>query len=132
MPSSKPVLNQSTFATPVTGADIQPMTLEGVVRRTLFFLLLAVGSAAVTWTFLKTNETAIVPCLMIGTVGGLVAAVAAAFLKRSLPITRTIYVLFSGLVLGSITLYFAQSFPGFALQAVSLTFRIAFPFLTPY
>src|SRR5258708_21562329 len=96
MPSSNPVLNQSTFATPVTGADIQPMTLEGVVRRTLFFLLLAVGSAAVTWTFLKTNETAIVPCLMIGTVGGLVAAVAPAFLKRSLPPTAPLYLFFSG------------------------------------
>src|SRR5258708_39688914 len=108
MPSSNPVLNQSTFATPVTGADIRPMTLEGVVRRTLFFLLLAVGSAAVTWTFLKTNETAIVPCLMIGTVGGLVAAVAAALLKRAGSITGTIHVLLGGVVLGSITTYFAQ------------------------
>src|SRR5260221_1032335 len=94
MPSSNPVLTQSTFATPVTGADIRPMTLEGVVRRTLFFLLLAVGSAAVTWTFLKTNETAIVPCLMIGTIGGLAAAVAPAFLNRSIPITGTNYLPF--------------------------------------
>src|SRR5260370_24146289 len=132
MPSSNPVLNQSTYATTLTGADIRPMPLEGVVRRTLFFLLLGVGSAAVTWTFLKTNETAIVPCLMIGTVGGLVAAVAAAFLKRSVPITGTIYVLFEGFVLGSITLYFEQSFPGIPLQAVFFTFGIAFSFLSSF
>jgi uncharacterized YccA/Bax inhibitor family protein len=132
MPSSNPVLNQSTFATPTTGADIRPMTLEGVVHRTLFFLLLAVGSATATWVFLQTHETAIVPCLMIGTVGGLVAAVAAAFLKRSVPITGTIYVLFEGLVLGSITLYFERSFPGIALQAVCLTFGIAFALLADF
>ena len=132
MPSSNPVLNQSTFATPVTGADIRPMTLEGVVHRTLFFLLLAIGSAAATWAFLQTRETMIMPCLMIGTMGGLGAAIAAAFAKRSVPITGTIYVLFEGLVLGSITLYFERSFPGIALQAVCLTFGIAFALLAAY
>ena len=132
MPSSNPVLNQSTFDTPVTGADVRPMTLEGVVQRTLLFLLLAVGSAAATWLFLQTHETAIVPCLMIGTIGGLVAAVGAAFFKRSVPITGTIYVLFEGLVLGSITLYFERTFPGIALQAVCLTFGIAFAVLAAY
>jgi uncharacterized YccA/Bax inhibitor family protein len=132
MPSSNPVLNQSTFAAPVTGADVRPMTLEGVVHRTLLFLLLAVGSAASTWFFLLSHEAAIVPCLMIGTVGGLCAALVAAFLKRSVPVTGTVYVLFEGLVLGSITLYFERSFPGIALQAVCLTFGIAFALLGAY
>jgi uncharacterized YccA/Bax inhibitor family protein len=132
MPSGNPVLNQSTFAAPVSGADIRPMTLTGVVHRTLFFLLLTVASAAATWAFVRTHETAIVPCLMTGTIGGLIAAVAAAFLKRSVPITGTIYVLFEGLVLGSITLYFERSFPGIALQAVCLTFGIAFALLAAY
>jgi uncharacterized YccA/Bax inhibitor family protein len=132
MPSGNPVLNQSTFSTPVIGADVRPMTLEGVVQRTLFFLLLAVGSATATWIFLQTHEAAIVPCLMIGTIGGLAAALAAAFLKRSVPVTGSIYVLFEGLVLGSITLYFERSFPGIALQAVTLTFGIAFALLGAY
>jgi uncharacterized YccA/Bax inhibitor family protein len=132
MPSSNPVLNQSTFASPVAGADTRPMTLEGVVHRTLFFLLLAVSSAAATWAFLQTNTGAIMPVLMIGTLGGLGAAIAAAFFKRSVPITGTIYVLFEGLVLGSITLYFERSFPGIALQAVCLTFGISFALLGAY
>jgi uncharacterized YccA/Bax inhibitor family protein len=61
MPSSNPVLNQSTFDTAVTGADIRPMTLEGVVHRTLLFLLLAVGSAAATWVFLQTHQRPLFP-----------------------------------------------------------------------
>src|ERR1700745_1689392 len=102
MPSSNPVLNQSTFATPLAGADVRPMTLEGVVRRTLFFLLLAVGSAATTWIFLQAHEAGCWPCLRIARVGDRPAALAAAFLKRSVPVTGTVYVLFEGLVLGSI------------------------------
>src|ERR1700726_1712618 len=115
MPSSNPVLNQSPYDTAVTAAAARRTNLEVVVHLPLFFLLLAVGSAPATWLFLQTHETAIVPCLMIGTICGLVAAWGAAFFLRSVPITGKIYVLFEGLVLGSITLYFERTFPGIAL-----------------
>jgi uncharacterized YccA/Bax inhibitor family protein len=132
MPSSNPVLNQSTFAKPATGVDARPMTLEGVVHRTLLFLLLAVGTAAATWIFLSTHETATMPVLMVGMIGGLGAAIVATLNKRSVPITGTIYVLFEGLVLGAITLYFERAFPGIAVQAVCLTFGISFALLGAY
>jgi len=132
MPSSNPVLNQSTFAGPVAGTDTRPMTLEGVVHRTLLFLVLALGSATATWAFLQTHGSALMPCLMLGTIGGLGAAIGAMFFKRSVPITGTVYVLFEGLVLGSISLYFERAFPGIALQAVCLTFGISFALLGAY
>jgi uncharacterized YccA/Bax inhibitor family protein len=132
MPSSNPVLNPSTFAGQVSTTDARPMTLEGVVHRTLLFLLLAVGSAAGTWAFVQNHESTLMPLLMVGTLGGLGSAIVAAFFRRTVPITGTIYVLFEGLVLGSITLYFERSFPGIALQAVALTFGIAFALLGAY
>jgi uncharacterized YccA/Bax inhibitor family protein len=132
MPSSNPVLNQSTFAGPIATPDVRPMTLEGVVHRTLLFLFLAIGSAAGTWAFVQSHEVAFTPILMVGILGGLGSAIVATFFKRTVPITGTIYVLFEGLVLGSITLYFERSFPGIALQAVCLTFGISFALLGAY
>jgi len=67
-----------------------------------------------------------------GLVGGLVVALVTIFKKEWSPISAPIYALLEGLVLGGISAIFDKSYPGIAMQAISLTFGVMFVMLLAY
>jgi uncharacterized YccA/Bax inhibitor family protein len=70
---------------------------------------------------------------MIGGIfGGLVVGFLTIIKKNWAPITAPIYALLEGLFLGGISAVFNRSYPGIAMQAITLTFGVMFVMLLAY
>jgi uncharacterized YccA/Bax inhibitor family protein len=129
--STNPVLKEKAFAGQL--ATGEAMTIQGTVNKTGLLLLLVVVSAAWTWG-LSHSETpeAAFPWMIGGALAGFVVAIVTVFKKTWSPLTAPIYALLEGLFLGGISAVFERSYPGIAVQAVSLTFAVMFVMLLAY
>ena len=131
MRSGNPVLPDSTF-TDVQRADSRPMTLSGVINRSILLLLLVAGTATGVWTYCNSNPSAIYPLVMTGAFGGFVVGMATSFKRDWAPFTAPVYAVLQGLFIGGFSLIMEQRFPGLVLQAVMLTFGVMFALLAAY
>jgi uncharacterized YccA/Bax inhibitor family protein len=129
--SSNPVLKEKAFAGAVPTGET--MTIQGTVNKTGLLLLFVVATAAWTWG-LSHSETpeAAGPWMIGGLIGGFVVALVTIFKREWSPFTAPIYALLEGLVLGGISAIFEKSYPGIAVQAISLTFGVMFAMLLAY
>lgn len=128
MRSGNPALNARTFTDVSRGADVRPMTLDGVVNRSSLLLILVVAGALATWHLLP-NPVAALP---FASIGGLVMAVVTIFAKRMAFVTAPIYAILEGVSLGALSALTEPSFPGIAAQAVGLTTSIFLALLLTY
>jgi uncharacterized YccA/Bax inhibitor family protein len=110
----------------------EPMTLNGVILRTFFMLVLVVASAATSWTFVLHHPQALSPTILVGALGGLGCALFTTFNPRTAPVAGSVYCLFEGAAIGGITLLAEVRYPGIAFQAVCLTFAVLFALLGLY
>jgi uncharacterized YccA/Bax inhibitor family protein len=129
--SNNPVLKERTFAGQIVAGET--MTIQGTVNKTGVLLLFVVVTAAWTWG-LSHSETpaAAIPWMMGGLLLGFVTALVTVFKQTWAPITAPIYALCEGLALGGISAFFERSYPGIAVEAVSLTFGVLFVLLLAY
>jgi uncharacterized YccA/Bax inhibitor family protein len=138
MRSGNPALNENTFLDVGSGQVVsrdasQVMTLNGTVNKTGFLLLLAVATAAYTWSlFDPLNPGVVMPWMMVGGIGGFIVAIATVFKKTWAPVTAPIYALLEGLFLGGISAFFEARFPGIVMQAVMLTLGVLAALLMAY
>ena len=134
MRTANPALNANTFSDVRSFTRTEAMTIQGTVNKTGFLLLLLILSAGYVWhLFTKTADPALImPYLLVGTIGGLIAAVVTAFKKTWSPVTAPIYAVLEGLALGGISAMFEAQFPGIVIQAVGLTFGTLFALLMAY
>ena len=134
MRTANPALNAGTFANVRSFTTTDPMTIQGTVNKTGFLLFLLVLSAGYVWyLFTKTaNPAMITPYILVGTLGGLVAALVTVFKKTWSPVTVPLYAVLEGLALGGISAFFEAQFPGIVMQAVGLTFGTLFALLIAY
>jgi uncharacterized YccA/Bax inhibitor family protein len=92
-----------------------------------------VATAAWTWGLSHSpTPEAVYPWMFGGVIGGFVVALVTIFKKEWSPISAPIYALLEGLVLGGISAIFERSYPGIAVQAISLTFGVMFVMLLAY
>ena len=131
MRSGNPVLSDSTF-TDVQRAYSRPMTLSGVINRSILLLLLVTGTSAGVWTYANSHPSAIYPLVMTGALGGFVIGMATSFKRDWAPFTAPVYAILQGLFIGGFSLIMEQRFPGLVLQAVMLTFGVMFALLAAY
>ena len=119
MRTANPALQSDTFKKSMAGSvgSSESMTINGVVNKTGFALLLLVISASVTWSDPTLSGLAI-----LGFVVGLVAAIVTIFKPTIASITVPVYAISQGLVLGAISRIFEMQYPGIAVQAIFLTF----------
>src|ERR1700751_3308855 len=109
------------------------MTIQGTVNKTGFLLLFVVVAAAWTWGLNHSERPeAAFPWMIGGGVLGFFSAPLTVFKKTWAPISAPIYAVCEGLFLGGITAIFDRSYPGIAIQAVSLTFAVMFVMLLAY
>ena len=129
--STNPVLKEKAFAGAIPTGET--MTIQGTVNKTGLLLLFVVATAAWTWglSHSPTPEAAY-PWTFGGAIGGFVVALVTIFKKEWSPISAPIYALLEGLVLGGISAIFERSYPGIAVQAISLTFGVMFVMLLAY
>jgi uncharacterized YccA/Bax inhibitor family protein len=129
--SNNPILKEKAFAGQAITGDA--MTIQGTVNKTGFLLFLVVVSAAWTWGLSHSEAPeAAYPWMIGGALGGFVVALVTVFKKTWSPITAPIYALLEGLVLGGISAILERSYPGIAIQAVTLTFGVMFVLLLAY
>jgi uncharacterized YccA/Bax inhibitor family protein len=132
MRSGNPVLSNSTFTDVTQRGYSRPMTLGGVINRSILLLLLVAGTAAGVWTYSNSHPSAIYPMVMVGTLGGFVVAMVTTFKRDWAPFTAPVYAVLEGVFIGSISLVMERQFPGLVLQAVLLTFGVMFALLAAY
>ena len=119
MRTANPALQSDTFKKALSGSATagEVMTVNGVVNKTGFALLLLIISASITWA-----DPALSGLAIIGMVTGIIAGIATIFKPTIAHITVPIYAISQGLVLGMISQKFNQQYPGIAVQAIFLTF----------
>ena len=132
MRSGNPVLQESTFTDVSRRGYSPPMTLTGVVNRSVLMLLLVTASAAAIWSYSASHPTIIYPTVMFGALGGFVVGIATSFKRSWAPVTAPIYAVLEGLFIGGISLVMEQRFPGLVIQAILLTFGVMFALLAAY
>jgi uncharacterized YccA/Bax inhibitor family protein len=132
MRSGNPVLSNSTFTEVVERGYSRPMTLNGVIHRSILLLLLVVGSSVGIWAYSSSHPAIIYPTVMIGALGGFVVAMVTSFKRDWAPVLAPIYAVLEGLFIGGISLVMEQRFRGLVLQAVLLTFGVMFALLAAY
>jgi uncharacterized YccA/Bax inhibitor family protein len=129
--SNNPVLKESAFAGQAITGDV--MTIQGTVNKTGLLLFFVVVAAAWTWGLSHSEKPeAAYPWMIGGALGGFVVALVTIFKKNWSPISAPIYALLEGLLLGGISAFFDRSYPGIAMQAISLTFGVMFVMLLAY
>lgn len=133
MRSGNPALSAATFqGLPITPGD--RMTLSGTVNKTFIMLALVTASAFFTWNqaMVQANN-ALLPILMGGgAIAGFVVAMVTLFKKEWAPVTSPLYSVCQGLFLGGLSALLEQAYPGIVIQAVGLTFGVAFSLLLVY
>jgi len=131
MRTSNPTLNDNTFR----GEGIalgETMTLTGTVNKTGLLLIFAMGTAAWAWNLTSRSPEQAAGLAILGSIGGLIFALATVFKKSWAPVTAPIYALLEGLLLGSLSEIFDKMYPGIAIQAVTLTFGTLLALLLLY
>lgn len=129
--SDNPVLKEKAFSGAI--ATGETMTVQGTVNKTGLLLLFVIVTAAWTWGLAHSEAPdAVYPWLLGGAIGGLVVGMVTAFKMGWAPILAPIYALLEGLFLGGISALFERSYPGIAMQAVSLTFGVMVVMLLAY
>src|SRR5205807_1042716 len=119
METSNPMLNrQGAFSGAWSGAE--PMTLQGVINKTGFLLLLCLGAAGFAWV----NPDLRGPFLLVGLIGGFIACLVGTFKPTAAPIAGPIYAVLEGLLLGALSQLIGQRYPGIVVNAVLLTFGV--------
>jgi uncharacterized YccA/Bax inhibitor family protein len=134
MRTANPALHGKTFKIANTTGNV--MTLSGTVNKTAILLAFIVASGYWSWNvYLKdvANETNnVMPLMIAGIIGSLIAAIVTIFKKQWAPISAPIYALFEGLALGGISAMYNAKFNGIVVQAVGLTLGILASLLVAY
>ena len=128
MRSANPALNNNTFRNTGRFSGTQAMTIDGTVNKTALGLLLLMTSAIYSWN--KPGEA--LDYFWGITIFTFILLMITIFNKKSAPFTVPLYCLAEGVVLGGISKYADNMFPGIASQAMGITFGILAALLMIY
>src|SRR2546423_13978118 len=124
MRSSNPALNARTFVDLRRDPTAPPMTLEGTVNKAALLLFLVVVPAAWVWSQVRTalDPAVVGPWILLGVVGGFIAAIATILKKEWAPVTAPVYAALEGLAIGGLSALLEAKYPGLVMQAGGLAF----------
>jgi len=110
------------------------MTLEGTVNKAALLLFLVVVPAAWVWSQVRTafDPSVVGPWILLGGIGGFIAAIVTVFKKEWSPVTAPVYAALEGLVLGGLSALLETKYPGIVMQSVGLTFATLAAMLIAY
>ena len=120
MESTNPVLSDKTFSG-VRAYSGPSMTLDGVTFKSGVLLLLAVLSAAFSWSAVSANPAVALPLVAVGGLGGFIIAMVLMFKQQWAPGLAPAYAVLEGFLLGAISFVFSAKYQFIAFQAAGLT-----------
>jgi len=106
----------------------ESMTITGVINKSILLLIILAISAVYSWTHPQIAQVLMFPALIVG----FILAMVSIFKKQYSGIIAPIYALCEGIVLGYISLYFNNSYPGIVVNAVFITMSVLFCMLAAY
>ena len=129
--SSNPTLSEKIFSKSLEEQSVGTMTVRGSMQKFGFLMLLVVAGAAYTW---KLYYSFAVPTMMtfliVGMIGGMICAFTTIFVPKLAKYLSPAYALLEGFVLGGLSAIvnekFKVSYPNIIMEAVLLTFGVAF------
>ena len=132
MRSGNPVLREKTFEQFAATESAEVMTVQGTINCSATLIAILVAASAVTWWFVSTTPAAAIPLMIGGVVGGLVFALIICFKPHLAPSLASVYAIVEGLVLGAISCFMNEHFPGIVAQAIGLTLGVFVMMLVIY
>lgn len=132
--SRNPALGVDTFTNVRSIETSETMTIDGTVMKTGILGFIVFATALFTWNLYQVNHDflAIQPYVLGGSIAGLVVAIIIIIKKTTAPFLAPAYCALQGLMLGGISAFMNQIFPGIVIQAIVLTFGILFSLLIIY
>ncbi|MBV9963907.1 MAG: Bax inhibitor-1/YccA family protein [Parafilimonas sp.] len=135
--SGNPTLSQKIFSRSITQDEAGTMTVRGSMAKFGFLLFMVLAGAVYTWYLYYNNQPQTMMTLMwVGLIGGLISVFAISFKPTLAPYLSPAYGILEGFVLGAISAIlndaFSEKYPGLVLQAVGLTFGVAFAMFLLY
>ena len=124
--SGNPVLTSNAFNLQSDYSD--KMTIGGTVNKTFLTLMILIGSAYYSWTYISITNVLLLPAV----IGGFIVAIITIRKKEWAPITVPIYGVFQGIFLGIISNVFNAMYDGIVITAISYTLCILFALLSVY
>lgn len=126
--TSNPMMRQGVYDGAYAAGE--PMTVSGTANKTMALLMVTVLTACYTWYLAMSGYAdKMMMFLIVGSIGGLILAITAAFRPQNSKILSIGYSACEGLVLGGISAVFEQMYPGIVVQAVTITFFAMFAML---
>ena len=117
----------------LVGEGSASMSIEGTILKTALLTLFTAITAVITWYKLITGTLAISSGLIYGAIFvGLILAIIITIKKNWSPYLAPIYAIVEGFILGIISLFFEQFYPGIVFQAIFLTFGVLIGMLLLY
>lgn len=133
--SGNPALKENVFKrveqAPVAQEGV--MTIQGTVGKVALLLLTVVASGALVW-FRSMSEgfAGIATMFYGGAIGGFIVSLIIIFNQRLAPVLALPYAVLEGLVLGGISAFMEQIYPGIVSTATVLTFGTFAALLATY
>jgi uncharacterized YccA/Bax inhibitor family protein len=125
---SGPVTGYGQYGQPPVinaGESSRAMSLDDVVIRTIFLVVLVMVAATFSWILLKGGGRTSVA--MIGSsIAGLVLVFVISFKRITNPAVISLYAILQGILLGVVSREFEHAYPGIVVQAVAGTMAVFF------
>ena len=104
------------------------MTIVGTVNKTFLTLMILVGSAYYSWTYISITNVLAFPSVIVAFIVGIITIRK----KEWAPVTVPIYGVLQGIFLGIISNMFNTMYDGIVITAISYTLCILFALLSVY
>ena len=137
--SGNPTLSQKFFdrSRAIEAEQQGVMSVRGTMNKFGFVLLMLLGGAAYNWHLYETyNQSTMNILMMAGIFGGFICAIVISFKPNWAPYITPLYGILEGLFIGGISAIlnnaFKEKYPGLIMQAVGLTFGVAFSMFILY
>ncbi|HEY4060312.1 MAG TPA: Bax inhibitor-1/YccA family protein [Puia sp.] len=129
--SSNPTLSEKIFTRNIDHSNTEVMTVRGSIQKFGFLLLMVTAGAAYTWKlYFEAKGPTMMTLFWIGLIGGLISGLIISFKPTTAKYLAPAYGLLEGFVIGGLSAIVNDSFkgkyPNIVLQAVILTFGVAF------
>ncbi len=135
--TGNPTLSEKIFSKSLSPANTGLMTVRGSIQKFGFLLLMVIAGAAYTWKmYFEGKAPTMMTLFFVGMIGGLVCALVISFKPTTAKYLAPAYGLLEGFVLGGLSAIindqFKAKYPNIVLQAVLLTFGVAFAMFLLY
>ncbi|HTR31602.1 MAG TPA: Bax inhibitor-1/YccA family protein [Puia sp.] len=135
--SSNPTLSEKIFNRSLEQSTGDVMTVRGSIQKFGFLSLLVFAGAAYTWKLAYSGSNSLMMTLLfVGLIGGLISGLVISFKPNVAKYLSPAYAILEGFVLGGLSAIVnaqvANKYPNIVLQAVALTFAVAFAMFLLY